>query len=124
MSGSLLPAPCSLLSRLLPRAEGVLFDHPLLLRRQIDPLILDVLVFCRHTQDLESFCGRAFEPIPEAPRNQYSFTFAVFADELIAFAIELGRSAYDVPERVIPGMGVEVIFAALFYYLHHHLHQI
>ena len=42
-------------SPLLPRADGVLLDHPLLLGREVHALVIDVLIFGRYAQDLESF---------------------------------------------------------------------
>ena len=68
------------IERLLAGTEGVLVDHPLLLRGEIDPLILDALIFGGHPQDFQWFGGGAFEPVFEAARNNNSFAFVVLAD--------------------------------------------
>jgi hypothetical protein len=56
-------------AKLLAGAEGVLLDHPLLLRRQIDALVVDVLVLGGDAQDFERFLRRAFKPVFVAARD-------------------------------------------------------
>ena len=40
--------------------------------------------------------------------------FLIFADHFVAFAVKSHGAAHDVPEGVLAGMRVQVVFAAVF----------
>src|SRR5262249_44800258 len=60
----------------------------------------------------------------ESARDQNALALVVNADDFVALAVKADGSFDDVPERVLGGMRMEIVFAAAFNFLHVHAHEV
>src|SRR5439155_2420285 len=110
--------------RLRLNARRALVDHPLFRRCKIDPLVFDGLVLRGDAKDFKRLAGGTFKPILKPARDQDSFAFRELADQLVALAVEFHSAVHHIPEGIIAGVGMEIVFAAVLHDLDHDFHEI